>query len=205
MKGAMTIFPLYPDSSYSSPHDYGLIRVQGGEVGVVLVRGGPHYTTAFVECFPAGSFLRGEGASVSEADDACWDKLQAYLNCPGHDWEPRQYANGSGVCRVCGQYGSEVLTAEDLGYACTVCGSPTFHVVTGSKDGEHRCEEHDPKCEYGYAAGLAMFHGFDAQTRDMSARLDAVTAGDVEDDPEALEWAHANLNMTGHRRKEDPR
>jgi hypothetical protein len=111
----LTDIPLYPDGVYGSPHDYGTIRIQGGDTGLVLPRdGSPGYTTAFVECFPPGSFLRGQGTTVAEADDACWAKLQAFLGCPGHIWEPRNYRNGSGICTVCGQYGHDVLTADQV-------------------------------------------------------------------------------------------
>lgn len=197
----MTDIPLYPDSTFTSPHNYGSIRVQGGGTGIVIVRDGPGYTTAFVECFPEGSFLRGEGASVAEADDACWAKLQAYLGCPGHDWKPRQYRNGSGYCTVCGQYGSGVFTAEQLGYHCTTCGVPTFCTLTGSKEPEPRCTEHDPKVAYVDAAVKALFHGFDDETTAMRDRLDAVVDGDVDTDPEALAWAYANLKMPDQRKE----
>lgn len=187
----MSSIPLYPDSTFESPHDYGPIRVQAGDFGIVI--GNPIRTTAFVECFPEGSFFRGEGATVAEADDACWAKLHAYLNCPGHNWEPRHYRNGSGYCTVCGQYGSEVLTAAQLSLFCTTCGEPTFNTLTGSKAREPRCPEHDPKGCYTQAAVLAMFHGFDDETKAMTSRLDAVVAGEVDEDPAALDWAYANL------------
>jgi hypothetical protein len=199
----MTDIPLYPGDSYPSPHDYGTIRVQGGATGIVLPRdGSPGYTTAFVECFPPGSFFRGQGSTVTEADDACWAKLQAYLSCPGHVWEPRNYRNGSGVCAVCGQYGHDVLTAAQLGYHCTICGEPTFNTLTGSKTSEPRCADHDPKVAYVDAAIKALFHGFDAETEAMRGRLDAVVDGDVDEDPEALTWAYANLDMSRTPRKE---
>lgn len=192
----MSQIPLYPAGHHTSPHDYGTISVQGGATGVVIVRDGPGYTTAFVECFPAGSFLRGQGSTVEEADDACWAKLQAYLRCPGHDWEPRQYRNGSGICALCSQYGHDVLTAAQLGYFCTACGTPTFNILTGSRTREPRCPGHDPKDAYSEAAVLAMFHGFDDETTAMRDRLDAVVNGDADTDPKALAWAHANLRMT---------
>lgn len=198
----MSQIPLYPDGHHASPHDYGSVRVQGGATGIVIVRDGPGYATAFVECFPAGSFLRGQGSTVEEADAACWAKLQAYLGCAGHIWEPRSYRNGSGVCKVCGQYGSEVLTAEELGFHCSTCGVPTFGILTGSKEREPRCDDHDPKGVYVDAAIKAMFHGFDAETEAIRDRLDAVVDGDVDEDPEALEWAYANLKMKSAPPKE---
>ena len=192
----MTDISLYPDGHHTSPHDYGTIRVQGGATGVVIVHDGPGYTTAFVECFPAGSFFRGQGSTIEEADAACWAKLRAYLGCPGHEWEPRQYRNGSGYCTVCGQYGSDVLTAEQLGFFCTACGVPTFYTLTGSKTREPRCTDHDPKIAYVDAAVKAMFHSFDAETTAMRDRLDAVVDGDADTDPEALAWAYTNLAMS---------
>lgn len=76
--------------------------VQGGSSGVVFHQGGS-YRTAFVEVFPAGTFLRGEGVTIADAEDACWAKYQVLAKCP-HDqgFERRDYVNGSGFCLRCG-------------------------------------------------------------------------------------------------------
>lgn len=88
------------------------MHVQGGGRGMVLrssERGGP-YRTAFVETSAGGSFIRGEGATITEAEDRCWVKYQAVLVCSGSPdgthgpYEPRHYTNGCGYCVGCGSW-----------------------------------------------------------------------------------------------------
>lgn len=85
--------------------------IQGGKSGVVL-NGPDTYRTAFVEAFPDGTFLRGEGATVTEAEDACWAKYQALTACPAYPahgpFEPRHFTNGAGFCTQCGGWFSKV-------------------------------------------------------------------------------------------------
>lgn len=82
--------------------------VQGGKRGIVL--GGPDgaYRTAFVEAFPAGMFLRGEGPTVQEAEAACFAKWQAATSCPTFPdhgpWDRRNYTNGGAFCQGCGSF-----------------------------------------------------------------------------------------------------
>jgi hypothetical protein len=87
--------------------------IQGGKSGVVLVRDGENYRTAFVEAFPRGTFLRGEGPTVADAEDKCWEKYQHIANCPAQPehgpFERRKYRNGSGFCTQCGSWFSAVL------------------------------------------------------------------------------------------------
>jgi len=91
--------------------------LQGGERGLVLTMEGS-YRTAFVEGSPPdgpgpGTFLRGEGATLSEAEDACWARYQAIVTCPAHPshgpFERRHYRNGAGFCERCGSWFSRVL------------------------------------------------------------------------------------------------
>lgn len=88
--------------------------IQGGKRGVVFVRGtSDTYWTAFVEAFPGGTFIRGQGATVEEAEDAAWAKYQTFLNCDGTGqphgpFEARHYENGSGFCTRCGAWMSGV-------------------------------------------------------------------------------------------------
>lgn len=87
------------------------ILIQGGKAGLAI-RDGKSYTTAFVEAFPAHTFLRGEGKTVAEAEDACWAQHQRMAACPAYPdhgpFEPRQYTNGAGFCTRCGGWFSGV-------------------------------------------------------------------------------------------------
>jgi hypothetical protein len=84
-------------------------EVQGGRAGVVFSEAG-NYRTAFVEAFP-GTFLRGEGKTIAEAEDACWAKYEVLAACP-HDqgFERRHYINGAGHCRRCGTWFGRAVT-----------------------------------------------------------------------------------------------
>lgn len=207
--GFMTQIPLSPAHAtfHDSPHDYGDIFVQGGTSGLVFVPGGTNYRTAFVEASPPGSFIRGEGKTLTEADDACWAKLQRYLGCTTHEWEARGYRNGGGFCKNCGQFGSKVFTPEQLGLLCSTCQKPTFHTVGGKHSTESKCEEHDELWIYVIAAIKATFHfpaeGEEELTESMYQRLRAVERG-APLDPEALEWAKANLDLSDAYEAEDP-
>lgn len=64
--------------------------------------------TPFFEAFPTGTFIRGEGASIAEAEQQAFDRYQRDLACdhlwgrnrPGHS----AYTNGAGWCRKCGGF-----------------------------------------------------------------------------------------------------
>ena len=116
--------------------------VQGGGSGVVFVKEDNAcrtYRTAFVEAFPDDTFIRGEGPTIQEAEDACWVKYEQRMNCPGHEWEPRDYKNGAGFCIHCRTFGSKVFTPEQLGLFCKTCGVPTFWSRSGD---DFFCPEH---------------------------------------------------------------
>jgi hypothetical protein len=95
------------------------VYLQGGEHGVVMrpdSAGGP-YTTAFVEIFPPGTFLRGEGPTIEAAEDACWKKYLTWRDCDGTGephgpFEARGYANGCGHCTRCGTWMTGVLPVQ---------------------------------------------------------------------------------------------
>ena len=132
--------------------------MQGGGAGVVFVKGGDAYRTAFVEAFPGSTFIRGEGSTIQEAEDACWAKYEQRMACPGHDWEPRDYKNGAGFCIHCGTFGSKVFTPEQLGLFCKTCGVPTYW----SRDGDDFfCPEH--------ATDFGRFGRLGAQAREEDA------------------------------------
>lgn len=122
-------------------------KVQGGANGVVFTRDPdrPSYRTAFVEAFPVEprTFVRGEGATVEEAEDDAWAKLSAILGCPtGHaDFETRGYRNGLGFCTACGMSRSGAFDVKEVGHPCAVCGVGCNWSNVGD---DWFCEEHAP-------------------------------------------------------------
>lgn len=186
--------------TYESPNEYGTIPVQAG----MFSSADGTRTGVFLECFPPGSIIRAEGATLEEADAAAWAKLQAFLSCR-HEWEPRGYSNGCGICRHCGQFGSGVFSPEGLGLSCTVCGVPTLHTYETADGDLNRCKAHDPRHPYHLAAMqagpyrrtlVAAGAGDDEVQRatEMSRRLSRTAYDLGDEDPEALAWAREHLN-----------
>lgn len=136
-------------SDYDSPHDYGDARVQGGNNGLVIDSKDTtrSYRTAFVEAFIDNSFVRGEGKTLEEADDACWAKIVKRRSCSEHEFIPRSYTNGAGFCKHCGYFASNWFTGEDLGQLCDVCGKGCleFRIYKTEK---WYCSEHYPLVSY---------------------------------------------------------
>lgn len=85
--------------------------IQGGDRGVVLDHAGKPYRTAFFEAFPndPDTFLRGEGSTVAEAEDNCWQQYQRLISCKHGPFERRNYTNGAGFCTQCGMWFPKVF------------------------------------------------------------------------------------------------
>jgi hypothetical protein len=117
-----------------------------------------NYRTAFFEAFPtlppehqgrfyhnghklegvleSRLFIRGEGATVEEAETKCWEQWQRILSCERHDLDRRKRLDGYCFCEHCGMGGSwlQPLTL------CFVCGTPNNYCF--DKDGVCYCEAH---------------------------------------------------------------
>jgi hypothetical protein len=98
-------------AQYPWPED---TYVQGGDHGVVFSPDRDPYRTAFVEAFPGDTFLRGEGATIAEAEDKCWKQFLRWRDCDGSGqghgpYERRQYRNGAGFCTRCGIWMNRVF------------------------------------------------------------------------------------------------
>jgi len=128
----------FTDSKYDWPE--GLL--QGGENGVVVSPKG-NYKTSFVEIFVDNTFIRGEGETLEEAETDCWNKYQDRNLCPGHEWEPRGLKNGGGYCKNCNIFGMNVISIEEVGEHCAVCGKATFYHFS-HKTNLYYCEEDYP-------------------------------------------------------------
>ena len=87
--------------SYGARHPWPEETAVSAGGGVVLSdEPGKSYSTLFMEvCPPEASFIRGEGATPAECEDAAWTKYQRALHCiephTAHEFEPRNYKNGA--------------------------------------------------------------------------------------------------------------
>ncbi|WP_156251007.1 hypothetical protein [Pseudactinotalea terrae] len=118
-------------------------HVQGGASGLVIRRSGGTYTTAFVEVAPTDpqTFIRGEGATLVEAEQAAWEQAQRTLACPGHEFETRGYTNGAGFCRHCNMFASGAFDVAVVGNPCVTCGARTNWTRVA---GAWYCQDHAP-------------------------------------------------------------
>lgn len=134
------------NTTEETTHDWPIgCFIQGGQHGVVFRKDGSSYGTAFVEVFPGGTFIRGEGETVKEAEDSAWEQYSRIMECLGHEYEARGYRNGGGICKHCGRFQKDAFTAEELGQFCSVCGEPTMYTWVGEGDDiVFFCKEDDP-------------------------------------------------------------
>lgn len=120
--------------------------VNGGRSGLVLSRTSDSYTTAFVEASltePA-TFLRGEGATIEEAEDTAWAKYQRVTaNDHDHEFETRGYSNGAGFCKHCNLFQSGIFSLQEIGSVCHLCGDDMYDTVAG----QMYCKAHAPSAE----------------------------------------------------------
>lgn len=129
---------------YESLHEWDCL-VQGGTGGTVFSKSG-NYSTCFIEAFPKNPncFIRGEGKTIQEADDAAWAKYLKIKSCT-HEMERRTRTDGYGYCKHC-SYSSTVF--EPLTKCCK-CKEPTAY--TYDFRGKWYCKKHsrvkpkDPK------------------------------------------------------------
>lgn len=139
------IIDLHHNGTYPVQYDWDSfgdseLYLQGGTRGIVFRKDGSSYRTAFVELFVAGSFFRGEGESLEEAESAIWNKYNKSVSCGEHVWEPRGYHNGGGFCKYCNTFRSNVFTGEQLGQFCHICGVGTTY--SWNSDNIFGCEHH---------------------------------------------------------------
>lgn len=99
----------------------------------------PHYRTAFFEAFPRNpaTFIRGEGKCLRAAEVSAWKQYRRILECPGHEWDRRDYRHGQALCKHCGMFGSRVLPTLD---PCCVCGALESYGV--DIEGRWHCTNH---------------------------------------------------------------
>lgn len=117
MKARMSI-----GKDYDCKYEWGCF-CQAGRHGIVFSSNG-NYKTAFFEAFPKSSkcFLRGEGKTVEEAEEECWQKYQKVISCD-HEMERRHRTDGYAYCKHC-DYSAMIF--EPLTKCCK-CGVPTAY------------------------------------------------------------------------------
>jgi len=97
---------LRPDQVYQPRHAWPSdCTVQWGH-GIVPA-------TPFFEAFVPGTFIRGEGATIADAETRAFEKYEGEKLC-GHQWGRQRpggllYTNGAGWCRKCGGFRSEMF------------------------------------------------------------------------------------------------
>ena len=120
--------------------------VQWGAKGLVISRSAdkPSYTTAFFEAFPRNpkTFIRGEGATIADAERAAFAKFERYSACAKHEFERRGYTNGAGFCKHCEMFASKVFEPSTR---CLVCDKPTDWTHGTDERGRTHwfCEDHE--------------------------------------------------------------
>jgi len=82
------------------------------------------FTTAYFEAFlkNPNTFVRGKGKTIEEAEKDAFAEYEKIINCPGHEFERRDYTNGAGICKHCGMFNSKAF--EPIAKCCK-CGKPT--------------------------------------------------------------------------------
>lgn len=97
------------------------IFVQCGGKGIVISRQKdmPSYKTAFFEAFPnnPSTFIRGEGASIEEAEESAFKKYEKIMNCQGHEYKRRGNSEHA-TCMHCHLFTSFCLPPET---SCEIC------------------------------------------------------------------------------------
>jgi hypothetical protein len=123
---------------YEAKHPWPSETVVSAGNGIVFIRNvkpgeRTSYTSLFMEVYPPNAgFIRGEGKTAEECENAAWAKYQLALNCSDpsgtHRWESRGYKNGAGFCAHCSTFSTEVFSGDDLNQHCDVCGvGTTYH------------------------------------------------------------------------------
>jgi hypothetical protein len=123
---------------YKLQYEWPDCKLQGNGVGFVFGGKEKPRETAFFEAFPRNphTFIRGEGETMEEAETAAWQKHQKTLACAGHKYK-RHCDNGSGTCRHCGLFQSDVLPCLHRCHTCDMVGVGHYW-----SDRQHYCREH---------------------------------------------------------------
>lgn len=124
-----TLVKMSGSRPYVAKYDWGDTYIQGGDTGLVL-NGAKTYETAFIEVFPTidgySTFIRGEGSTPREAEEAAKLKIDKITNCANHEFtrefRGKERTDGTGICKHCNLWSSNALPPKTL---CFKCNKPT--------------------------------------------------------------------------------
>jgi hypothetical protein len=106
----------------------------------LFCQGGDGYVggVAFFEAFPRDpdTFLRGEGPTVEDAEDACWARYVRIRECSGHELV-QDGVSPHGTCRHCGLWQANVFQPKTC---CVRCGVSTDWL--SDRLGRYWCPDH---------------------------------------------------------------
>lgn len=126
---------------------------------------------AHFEAYPNDpkTFLRGEGDTERDAEDAAWAELLRYRACEGHEYTSRdpwggRYWNGGGFCIHCKMFACDVFSSLESPVTCAYCGTPTDFLMVEDPDKSfaftHVCQSclcHIPERLYAAAIDAALW------------------------------------------------
>lgn len=136
----------HPDYECQKPWPESCFVQSGGYMASEKTDPDKNYRTAFVEAYPndenVDTFIRANAETIEEAEEKAWELYQKYSSCEKDHTDPesferRDYKNGSGFCKTCGQFKGSVFEPTSK---CIKCGEPTYH--TCDKNGDWWCELH---------------------------------------------------------------
>lgn len=200
------------DCQHDWPED---VYVQCGGRGVVIGNSKrPGYVTAFFEAFPFKMFIRGEGATVGEAEQKAWEKYQIVLNCPEHIFVPEKHRPRNAICSSCSFIAHNYYAPE---HVCNDCGKEHVNL---SIDDVYYCSDHfqarvnmidsDITPEQISSFKQAVFNEIkDKEAKGVEKNLLDMMAGsksyasheDIPDDDYRVEMMIANVKSNAHMAK----
>lgn len=149
---------------------------------------------SFVEAFPkdenVNTFIRANAETIEEAEEKAWKLYQKYSECEQdhadpENFERRDYKNGGGFCKTCGQFKGSIFEPTTK---CIKCGEPTYY--TCDINGDWWCELHEK------AMPEELMHDYKKAMR-------AALEEEVEVTQEALEKVMTHLSAQAKDMKND--
>lgn len=94
------------------------------------------YIEIFTNTFNAKTYIGTHGVNFQECEKILWNKFQSYLQCQ-HEFirespKGKHYKDGSGFCKYCGMFATDVFEPEDI---CEICNkhANVYSLLNGKK------------------------------------------------------------------------